>query len=375
MSSSVTFETALLADAIKKAAKIAPNRGAAFDKAAGIIFEFDPASPLPLAVVRATNLDIFCIEWINVTEWSGEAAQWRLPSIVLASVVSALPIGSDKTVTFTSEVTDHSFIVHMSSGKTRAKFYPMDAAYYPHWGAFNPDSMHPAPDLGGRIDQVEWAASNTEPRLAGVYLDGTNAVATDTYRLACVPLSIPDLQQPIVVPAGLLGQVLRQTGDIQVGVSDRMLNIMPDEFTQMKTVLYDVKYPNVDRVMNMEFDTEVKVSRDRILETMTMVNSFSAGDRAAGFRVFFGMEQIAIYMLNDQLGSIGDAIDYPGQMTHERFELKFTPKNIMEALQKAPNDAVTLKYNQGMIKSLLHIDGGSGYRAWAIPRVQKGPEE
>lgn len=374
MSSSITFETALLADAIKKAGKIAPNSGAAFDKAAGIVFEFDPAAPIPLAVIRATNLDIFCIQWVNVTEWSGERAQWRLPSAILAQVVGSLPIGSDKTVTFTSETTSHSFIVHMVSGKTKVKLYPMDASYYPPWPAFDPDNMYPAPDLGGRIDQVEWAASSSEPRLAGVRLDGTYAIATDSYRMACAPLSIPNLDKPIIVPAGLLGQVLRQTGDIQIGMGEHMLHIMPDEYTQMKTVLYNVEYPKVDRLIEQEFTHSVEMSRDRLMEMMTRVNAFATGDRAAAFHIWLGGEQITIRMLNEQMGTIDDQLEIAGQATHEMFMFRFTPKNVMEALVKSPNDKVELKYNAGDPKSFLHIDSGSGYRAWVVPRQQEKAE-
>jgi DNA polymerase III sliding clamp (beta) subunit (PCNA family) len=377
MISSITFETAALADIIKKADKIAPTRGSAFDKAAGIIIQFDPQSPVPLAVVRATNLDIFMMEWVTVAEWAGEAALWRLPSTLLAMVVGSLPIGTGKTVTLESEATGHSMVIHLKSGRTKAKFYQLDPSYYPEWGAFDPDEMFPASDMGGRIEQVEWAAAKSDPRLAGVYLDGTYAIATDTYRLACVPLSIPSLPEPVVVPSGILGQTLRQTGDIQIGMSsqDKMLRIMPDEHTQIKTVVYDVKYPNVSRIMDMEFDTEVKFDKNRLLEIMSRVNAFAMGERGVGMRTFFGKEEIAVYMANEEMGTIGDVLEVPGQIPHDRIEILFTPKNIMEALTKAPNNDVTVKYNKGEPKKPFYVDGGSGYRAWVMPRTGMEKED
>jgi DNA polymerase III sliding clamp (beta) subunit (PCNA family) len=376
--SSITFETASLADVIKKADKIAPSKGAAFDKAAGIVIEFDPNQSIPLALVRSTNLDIFSMEWVNVAEWSGEPAVWRLPSFLLAQVIGSLPIGSGKTVTLTSEESGHSFHVNLKSGRTKAKFFPLDASYYPQWGAFNPDNMFPVNDLGGRIDQVEWAAGKNDPRLAGVYLDGKHAVATDTYRLACVPLNIPDLTAPIVVPAGLLGQTLRQTGEIQIGMAgDNMLHIMPDDHTQMKTVVYDVQYPNVQSVINREFSSQLKVERDRLIDVMNRTNTFAVGDRTAAFRVFVGKEEVAIFMQNEEIGQIGDVVEIPGQAEHERFEIRFTPKNLMEALSKSPNNEITIHYDQGNPKSIFKIDGGSGYQAWVMPRLggNKGGEE
>lgn len=371
MISSVTFETAAIADVIKKAEKIAPSKvGAAFDKAAGIILEFDPTQPIPLAVVRATNLDIFSMEWVNVAEWSGEPAQWRLPSFLLAQVVGSLPIGTGRTVTFTSEATGYSFVVNLKSGRTKAKFYPLDFSYYPSWSVFDPDNMFPVTDLGGRIDQVEWAAGKSDPRLAGVYLDGQYAIATDTYRLACVPLSIPDLTNPIVVPSGLLGQTLRQTGEIQIGISENMLQIMPDEHTQMKTVIYDVNYPNVQRVMDLSLDSSLEINRDMLLEVMNRANAFSLGDRTAAFQIYIGKEEFAVFMQNEQMGQIGDVVEIPGHATHERFVVKFTPKNLMDALSKAPNKDITIFYNKGQARSIFKIDGGSGYQAWVMPRLE-----
>lgn len=369
MISSVSFETAALADVVKKADIIAPSKGAAFDKAAGIVLEFNPAQTIPLAVVRATNLDIFSMEWVNVAEWAGEPAQWRLPSFLLAQVVGSLPIGTGKTVTFESEASGHSFHINMRSGRTKVKFYPLDFSYYPTWGAFDPDHMFPANDLGGRIDQVEWAAGKNDPRLAGVYLDGNYAIATDTYRLACVPLSIPDLTEPIIVPSGLLGQTLRQTGEIQIGVSKNMMHIMPDETTQMKTVIFDVKYPNVSKVIEMPFSHSLHIKKDAVLDVMNRANAFSLGDRTASFRIFIGLEEFAVFMHNSEMGQIGDVVEIPGSAQHDRFEVKFTPKNLLEAINKAPNNDLTIYYNHGSPKTIFKIDGGSGYNAWVMPRL------
>lgn len=369
MNSSITFETATIADAIKKAVKIAPTRGSAFDKANGILMEFDPSGPMQLAVLRATNLDLFSMEWVNVAAMSGEPARWRLPAALLGMIVTSLPIGTDKTVTFYSETTDHGYVIYLKSGNVKAKFQPLDPDAYPEWGAFDPDHMFPATDLGGRISMVEWAASKSQPETAGVYLDGTIAAATDSYRLAVAPLPIPDLETPIVIPAGLIGQMLRQTGDVQIGVSGNFLNIMPDQYTQMRSVVMVSKYPNIQRVLDAELKDEFTINSEHLLEVMGRINAFSLGDRVAPFRIFLGDEAMIIGMVNESVGTIQDKIELPGQVTHARMELKFTPKNIMEALQNSPNKEVTVAYNAGAEKTVVRIDGGSGYRCWAMPRV------
>src|SRR5688500_9900621 len=146
--SKIVFETATIADSVKKASRIAPSKGSAFDKAAGVVLQFDPSQPVKMAVLRATNLELFSIEWVNVVEWEGESAIWRLPSDLLAQVLGSLPIGTDNTVTLESFESGYSFHVLMKSGRTKAKFYPLDAEHYPIWSVFNPDKMFPATDLG-----------------------------------------------------------------------------------------------------------------------------------------------------------------------------------------------------------------------------------
>lgn len=368
MISSVTFETATFADAIKKADKVAPSKGAAFDKAAGIVLDFDPASALPLAIVKATNLEISSMEWVTVTQWAGERATWRLSSFLLASLASSLPIGSGKEVTLFSEPNGHSFQIHLTSGKTKARLFPIDVSYYPEWGAFSPDKMFPASDLGGRIDQVEWAASRSEDRLRGIYIDGQYAIATDTIRLARVPLSIPDLEAPMVLPAGILGSILKQTGDIQVGAGPSRLHIMPDDHTQIRSVVLDVSYPNVSKVMEKPFDSHIKTQRDALLEVIRRVDVFAQGDRASAIKLYIGRGEIAFYMKNEQMGQIGDIVEVPGHADHPRFDINFTSKNLLDAISKCPNNEIDLHYNQGVRKGMFKFDGGSGYEVWVMSR-------
>lgn len=368
MISSVTFETATFADAIKKADKVAPAKGAAFDKAAGIVLDFDPSSPLPLAIVKATNLEISSMEWVTVTEWAGERSTWRLSSFLLASLASSLPIGSGKTVTLHSEASGHSYQVHLTSGKTKARMHPIDVSYYPEWGAFAPDKMFPAPDLGGRIDQVEWAASKSDSRLAGIYIDGEYAVATDTIRLARVPLVIPDLENPLVLPAGVLGSILKQTGDIQIGAGPQMLHIMPDDHTQIRSVVLDVKYPKVQSVFERPFDSHIKTQRDSLLEVIRRVDVFAQGERGSSIKLFIGKGEIAFYMKNEQMGQIGDIVETPGYADHDRYDISFTSKNLIDAISKCPNNEIDFYYNLGQRKGMVKFDGGSGYEVWVMSR-------
>ena len=365
----VVFETATIADAIKKAERVAPSKGSAFDKAAGIVLQVYTGLPV---VIKATNLDIYMMQWVDSIECDG-AAEWRVPSQLFAAVVGSLPIGSGKTVT----LEEKAGVLHLTSGRTKARFNLMMTEYYPTWEAFDPDEMTQANDLGGRVAQVEWAASKSEIPISGVHFDGEQVIATDRYRIAKAPLHIEGLKEPITVPAGLLGGVLKQTGEVSVSVDGNMLLVMPDEYTQIKTVIYGESYPKVANVMDKGrgLSDSITFRKTSVLEIMQRATNFAGGDRIAMLRVFFGQGEIAVMMTNDEVGLLGDVVEVPGYADHERVEFRFTPKNIMEAISKAPNEEVTLSYDKSRTGFLVHLDGGSGYESWVMPRVGPEPQE
>ena len=370
MSATIVFETATIADSIKKAARIAPAKsGHAFDKASGIVFDIYPGEDVS-CVLRSTNLNAFYSEVVASVSAEGSATRWRLPAQLLAGVVGTLPIGSGKQVKFEQDGSK----VKITSGRMKATMMLADPEYYPSWEMFDGTSMTLVPGLGGRIAQVEWAASpHNDPPLCGVYLDGEWAIATDRYRLARVPCRIA-LPKPIVIPSGILGQSLRQMGDTGVAIGGQMLHLAPDDYTQLQTVIYDVEYPPVSRVMVTDYPQKVTLRKAAVLDVLNRANNFAGADRAPMLRIYVGRGEFAPFMMNEEIGLLGDVLDCPGEADHNRIELKFTPKNLIDAISNAPNDTVALAYDNEKPNRPVYLDGGSGYEAWVVPRQEKRPE-
>lgn len=368
------FETAALADAIKKASRIAPSRGQAFDKANGIVMVVDPASGM--VIVKATDLLVFSMEWISTLEAEGEPVAWRVPSRVFSAVIAGLPIGTDKTVTLEEKQTGRLTMLHMTAGRTRAKFNLQMMDYYPVWDPFDPADLKEVDDLGGRIKMAEWAAAKgDEPPLSGVHFNGQHVIACDRYRLAVVDMPIPHLDEPVTVPAGMLGTILKQTGEVHIGIKDGFLLMMPDETTQVKAVVFGVEYPPVERIKVRDHPAHVRVRKAPLLDIMQRASTFAGTDRFPILRLFFGKEEIAAMMDTREVGTLADLIEVPGYCDHPRHEIKFTPSNIIEAVEAAPNDEITIGYDPGNSMKFLHIDGGSGYETWIAPRKDLSPQE
>lgn len=358
----VTFENATIADSVSKAAKVAPSRGEAFDKASGILMTLD--SDEGNVTLRSTNLEVFYLEVVDCVSVEGDDV-WRFPSSILASVVSKLPIGSGKTVTF--EKVDNE--IQMKSGRTSAKFRCQDATYYPKWEAFDPDALEMVPDFGARIKQVEWAAlDNNEVVYSGIHLTGTQAMATDRIRLAVVPCEAAPIYKPVTIPAGILKPVLASLRDVAIGIDAGKFLMMPDVSTQISTRIYDKEYPPVLKILEKEWPSHVTVRKSSLLEVIDRAAVFAQNDRSPKMTFMVGKGEIAVMCSDVDMGLLGDVVEIDGQADHARHKIMFTPKNITEALNAAPSESIDLYYNRDSAAQPVKIDGGSGYIALVMPR-------
>lgn len=371
MTTSITCENAAIAEAVKKAARVAPNKsGMAFDKAAGIVLEVNPGSQSSL-LVRACNLDVYYTESVSSITCTGEPTRWRLPTQPLLAVLGTLPIGTGKTVTLTQDGNR----ISISSGRLKASLVLMLIDSYPDWDMFDSSELSTVTGLGSKLSAVEWAASaHNDPPLCGVHLDGTSAIATDRFSLARVPCKL-DLPKPITIPAGILSGLLFTMGDTAVGINGHQLLLAPSDFMQVITVIYDIDYPPVGRVMITEYEQTVEVSKGALLDKLNRANQFAGNDRAPMLKVYFGKGEIAPLMVNPEVGLIGDVIEVDGQIPHPRVELKFTPKNIISAVNRAPGDRIKLGYNPTEANKPLYVSDGTGYESWVPLRRDNAPNQ
>ncbi len=373
MTTSVTFETATIADAIRRAARIAPGKaGHAFDKAAGIFMEINPSGDAQ-CIIRTTNLDAFHTEIIATLHAEGHATRWRLPSALMANIVGSLPPKSGAEVKFVQEGTK----IRILAGKMRASMNLIDDQSYPDWDMFDGSALTMVGALGGRVGMVEWAASSdNSPPMCGVYLDGEWAIATDRYKLARVPCKIDNLEKPIIIPAGILGQALKTMGDTGVMATAHQLLLAPDDYTQLRLAIYDIQYPPVQKIFTMEYETYVEVRKADLLEKITRANQYAGAERNPIIRTFWGKGEIAVMMENSEIGLIGDVVECPGFLDHKRIEILFTPKYLIDSLNNAPDEKVKIHYSwseEGIKQPMIRIDGGSGYQVWVMKRMEARP--
>lgn len=371
----ITFENAVIRDAINKAARIAPTKGTAMDKAAGILIKIDTTQGK--AIVKATNTDVYYMEIVDCLSVEGDDVTWRVNSMIVDGVCSKLPVSSGQTSTFNDEQPGGSTIL-ISSGRMRAHCRILDPSYFPEWGAFDPSLLLPVPDFAARLESVQWAAAKSgEPPLGGIHLTGSQICATDRFKIALAPCDAAHLYKPVTIPAGILSPLMKNLGDVRIGIGDsEELYFMPDDATQIRTVIYANKYPNVPVLMEKnQPPNSVSFKKSSLLEVIERAMVFGQRERIPVLKMILGEEEVAVMMEDQELGLLGDVVETPGQAQHERFTIMLNPNNFTPALNSSPNEDMTMRYTFGNAKKPVRLDGGSGYECLVMPRSGDEKEE
>jgi len=377
----VVFETSTLADVLKKASLVAPSRGEAFDKAAGVLITV--ARDIDQIMVQATNLEIFYTEWISpvsVTLPDGvDEVKWRLPSRSTAAIVGSFPIGSGKEVWLEQPAGTNT--LKIGSGRARGSFQLIDTKYYPVWDIFDPDDLTDVEDFGARLAQVEWACSDeVETSFNGVNLTGDYAQATDRYRAARVPLKVDadtawPFAESVTVPSRILSQIMKQSGQAAIGCTPTQLLVLPNEHVQIRANLFGQEYMSLAKITGQEYTHTVPVNKAGLLEVLNRVQLMAGSDRLPSMRMFIGKGEIAAMMEDVEEGHLGDILETPGYCDHERVQIVFTPKFLIEALDKCPSAKLTFSYDASNPMKIIKIDDGAGYEAWVMTRRPNAPSQ
>lgn len=364
----VSFETALLAECLKKAARIAPMKGRELDRYAGILIELEKGEDDEwIASVRATDGQVFYTEWINTLEVEGEPVQWRVPSKVTSGIINALPIGSNKKCTFTED----GGKIRIQSDRTRASVGLITSSM-PPWENFDPSVVEEVPGFGMRLDQVAWAADKSDTQAtSGIFLDGENIVATDGMKLATAPLGISMQEDNVLVPLVVIAPILSQMRETRAAIQGNYLLLMPTNYTQIKCVLMGDSYPSVSRLMNQETEETILFNREHALEIVQRIMTIVAKDQQNNLDVTVGNGEISFYTEDEaQVNSIDDALSLDGQCNHGPVKFRFTPSYFLSAISKSPGLLATMSYTPSNPKQPVRFEGEAGFKCWVMPRRQ-----
>lgn len=370
----VVFETATLIEAVRRAGSLAPTKGAAFDKAAGITLEVLPGEKEVL--FRATDDITFMTHWVKPTsiEVSTDTV-WRLPSGPFSGVASKLrPSGQ-------TLLEQDGNGLNLTSGRTKVRLQLMDPKTYPRWDVFDEDELVPIESIGTAIRSVQWAANDSvDGAIDGVHFDGEYAVATNRYRVCRYPMKIGGLPEGgITIAPQSAKSIAEMKGEVRFGTDGHQAFFMPDDDTQIRATMYGDQFPEPKMVYSVEYTDKIHLQAPDFIRMIDLTDQIMAGDRSTpSLRFYIGKQQIAVIAANDEVGQVRDILDVPGQATHDhRVEIKVSPVELSKALNNGEGNNVTFNYNsgieyvgtgkQGRIKRVLRVDKDGGYQAWVLP--------
>lgn len=182
-----------------------------------------------------------------------------------------------------------------------------------------------------------------------------------------VPCEAEPIFRPVTVPAGIF-KSFSHLRDVAIGLDENMLLMMPDQMTQIRTVIYDIAYPDLRKAIEKKhLPDSIKFKKADLIAMIKLASVFGMKERIPRLTVFIGAEELAVMMTEAEEGLLGDVLDLPGQCTHDRVKIFFTPKNISDALEAAPSEEVVLYYDHEE-PGRIRLDGGSGFEALIMPR-------
>lgn len=365
---SVTVETALLADAVIKAARIAPSKGVAFDKAQGIVIEVVPDNAYPVRVM-ATDLDVSFYQRLVALEVGDEPVTWRTPASLISGWLSNLPMTAGKQVVLTEE----DGRLQLKAGRSKARFSLISPEWYPKITPFDPSGLVEVPYFARRISQVAWAVARDRPPLTGIHIDGESLIACDRVRVAFMPCPVP-IDKPVTAPLTALTSVLRNVEDVRLRATDRRLEMMPDDDTQLTAIVYQEQYPAVRQVLPPvdSLDFELTVPREQLLEVLDRMIVLVKGERYSQLKLTISSEAIDLDMRVTEKGDVQERLEVVGGPVEPK-EIWFDPLNLRSVAASGMREQMTIGF--GSERHPAHFYDASGFDAWLMPVLPTGSSE
>jgi DNA polymerase III sliding clamp (beta) subunit (PCNA family) len=337
----ITFENAQLADALGKANRLAPYKGAAFDAAAGFLMAVNPTTLR--MTIRATDLDCTYLQHVPAVSGKGDEVDWRLPSQLLAGMVQSLPMGQGATVKLIDK--GDSFI-RLTSGKWVAKLHQLRAEDYPKIPEFDTMDMTEANDFAAKVDQVAWACDLKSNVLCGVHMDGDRLIGCSQHGMAVVPCGVT-IEDPVTVPLTSLATILKNATDVRLRAVEKQFQMSLDAETQATARLVPGTYPDVDRIMRDDQLGWVTVHKQNFLDAMQRMLVLVRQERMPAMRITFDctglVNMLTFGMEVESVGQMQDSIDVTSDFDGQ-WATHVMPSMIVNAVSHSRADTVTIGF-------------------------------
>ena len=219
------------------------------------------------------------------------------------------------------------------------------------------------------ISAISYAVSADDSRkvLTGVLfsLRGTNLVlvATDGKRMAIQngsPESIEGGDLDVIVPLRAVNELRRvaeSENNMEIRISDKFCSFIGENF-ELSTKLIEGNYPDYMRVMPKSFEKSVEIPTELFKNKLQTVSLLLPDTNSCVILDLIG-NQMKISASSTEVGSGSDFIDI--NYGKEDFEISFNPQFLIDPLNVAEKETVTLKLNDPLNPVVMESDEGFSY--------------
>ncbi len=251
----------------------------------------------------------------------------------------------------TFELLDSNVIV--SQNKTSLEFSTINADEYPKVAIENTNKAitFEGKDFESIVNKTFYAASDsdTRPVLKGVHMEfgeSNRFVSTDSHRLAKVELGSSTEEMQITVPATLLDHAIKSfdlSQSVLVFPSSTQI-ALANGTTILYSRLLEGNYPDISRLIPSEFNSELIVNRQELIDTLELLATLSDNsviqvsvnglfvELSAGNAISKGMKEIA----------------FESWTGEEGFTISLSAKYLIDTLRTISSGSVKISFVESM---------------------------
>ena len=268
-----------------------------------------------------------------------------VPGRLLLEIARAIPEGE---VTIEQRADESSLLV--SSGSYSSRLHTYAAEDFPRLPDLEAVQLHPVAreSLLETISRVSRSASRDESRpvLTGILVrfepGKVVMAATDSYRLAVkeTPAEgpLPDLEA--IIPARALQELVRIAAgadEVQIGLLENHV-VFGADGVWLTTRRIDGQFPNVRQLLPDQFEHEVVLPREELLEVVRRVSLMA--QRNSPLRLRFGAGELTVSAQTQDVGEARESL--PAPFAADPLEIGFNAEFLRDGLESV--DSQTLRF-------------------------------
>lgn len=328
----------LLHEALQRAIKIAPTKGAGFDKAGGLLFELHDNE----LWIKATDLERTFFQKVSV-EAQMPSLTWRIHTHI-AKFVASLPMGADQDVRFHIDTGTNRIEVQYMKSPTKIKL-PQITGEYPLVEWHDYDAMDNAFELGTKLSSVAWATEDSASgTLAGVMMNGEWLEAMCSKQMARIKCAVTT-DAPVIAILKNLTPLISQGSRVRIKADEGRIVVALDETAQVTSSTVLGQWPDLaDRIEKIDLPNSFKINRQRLLDALSRVVAFTNGDRFPRINFYITADRVVLTLTEAKDGDITDVIALTSRVGTEDCEFCFNPVWLQRAIDTFPGAEVEMRY-------------------------------